>query len=181
MYIDQQVQSRHLRAFAHCSCELSSIYGFCLWKSILPTSQVKRRACNARMSKSIVRPDTSRTSLIVLEKHADALTVVNTADSLSEDVADLQDLQLGAPSEVLFLRHGVGGDDFVDRTGVDTLHSISREHTVCDECVDFLGAFLLQKLGGTSDGIGGISQVVYENSSAAADFANEQHSGVLAV
>jgi hypothetical protein len=165
--------SRHLRAFAHCSCELFSIYGFCHWKSILPTSQVKRRACNARVSKSIVRPDKSRTSLIVLEEHANALTVVDTADGLSEDVADLQDLQLGAPSEVLFLRHGVGGDDFVNRTGVDTLNSISREHAVSDECVDFLSAFLLQKLGGTSDGVGGISQVVYKNGSAATNFANE--------
>lgn len=68
MYIDQQVQSRHLRAFRHCSCELPSIYGFCHGSvPILPTSQIERRACNARMSKSIVRPHKSRTSLIVLE------------------------------------------------------------------------------------------------------------------
>lgn len=91
----------------------------------LPTSQIKRRACNARMSKSIVRPNTSRTSLIVLEEHTDALTVVNTANGLGEDIANLEDLQLGAFLEVLFLGHGVGGDDLVNRTGVDTLHSIS--------------------------------------------------------
>ena len=133
------------------------------------------------MSKSIVRPNTSRTSLIVLEEHTDALTVVNTANGLGEDIANLEDLQLGAFLEVLFLGHGVGGDDLVNRTGVDTLHSISRENTVGDECMDLLSAFLLQKLGGASDGVGGISQVVYENSSAAADFSNEQHGSILAV
>lgn len=133
------------------------------------------------MSKSIVRPDTSRTSLIILEEHTDALTVVNTANGLGEDVANLQDLQLGALLEVLILGHGVGCDDLVNRTGVDTLHSISREHTVGDECVDLLSALLLEELGSTSDGVGGISQVVYENSSAAADFANEQHAGILTV
>lgn len=101
------------------------------------------------MSKSIVRPDTSRTSLIILEEHTDALTVVNTANGLGEDVANLQDLQLGALLEVLFLGHGVGCDDLVNRTGVDTLHSISREHTVGDECVDLLSALLLEELGST--------------------------------
>ena len=137
-----------------------------------------------RKDEQIYRPpsqEPSRTSLIVLEEHTDALTVMNTADGLGEDVANLQDLQLGALLEVLFLGYGVGGDDFVNRTGVDTLHSISGEHAVGDECVDLLSTFLLQKLGGTSDGVGGISQVVYENGSAATDFANEQHRGVLTV
>lgn len=100
-------------------------YGSCQWKSIIPTSLIKRRACNARMSKSIVRPDMSRTFLIILEEHTDALTVVDTADGLGEDVANLKDLQLGALLEVLFLGHRVGCDDLVNRTGVDTLHSIS--------------------------------------------------------
>jgi hypothetical protein len=67
--------------------------GFCHGsKPILPTSQVKRRACNAGMSKSIVRPYMSRTFLIILEEHTDALTVVDTANGLGEDVANLQDL-----------------------------------------------------------------------------------------
>ena len=88
-----------------------------------------------------------------MEEHTDALTVVNTANGLGEDIANLEDLQLGAFLEVLFLGHGVGGDDLVNRTGVDTLHSISREYTVGDECIDLLSAFLLQKLGGASDGL----------------------------
>lgn len=54
MYIDQQVQSLHLRAFAHCSRELFSICGFCHLKSV--THLPSKTPCMQRRDKQIYRP-----------------------------------------------------------------------------------------------------------------------------
>lgn len=106
---------------------------------------------------------------------------MDSTDSLGENVADLQDFQLGAGGQVLLLRHGVGRDDLVEGAGVDALDGVAGEDAVGDERVDGLRAFLLEELGGAGDGVGGVCQVVDEDGRAVAHFSDEQHAGVLAV
>ena len=54
-YIDQQVQSHHLRAFGHYSRELPSIYGSCLLK-IDDTHLLNQTPCMQRKDEQIYRP-----------------------------------------------------------------------------------------------------------------------------
>jgi hypothetical protein len=107
--------------------------------------------------------------------------VVHPANGLGEHVANLQNLEFRARLQVLLLRDGVGGDDLVNRAGIDALDGVAREHAVCDECIHSLGAFLLEKLGRACDGVRGISQVIDEDGGAAAHFTDKQHGGVLTI
>lgn len=118
---------------------------------------------------------------VILEEHADTFTVVHPADSFGKHVTNLQDLKLRACLQVLLLRHGVGGDDLVDGTSIDAFDGVAREHTVGDERVHGLGAFLLEELGCACDGVGGIGQVIDENCGATAHFTNKQHRGILTI
>ena len=85
-------------------------------------------------------------SLIILKKHTDALSVVDSSNSLQgiscqhsfvqwvrlvtithlcKNMSNLQDHQLGAPFSMLALIHGVRHNDFIQCTGVNSLNRIT--------------------------------------------------------
>lgn len=99
-------------------------------------------------------------------------------DSLSKHGRDIQDLQLRADLLMLVLGDRVGHYDFVDTAGVDPRDRISAEDAVGDENDDFESALALEELGSTSDCVGGVDDVVNEDTDAISDVANEHHAGV---
>lgn len=115
---------------------------------------------------------------VVLEKYADGLSVVHTADGLGKDGGDVENLELGALAAVLLLRDRVGDDDLVNGRGVDARNRVAAEDTVGDKGVDFCGSLALEQLGGARDGVGRVDQVVYENADAVGHVADEHHAGV---
>jgi hypothetical protein len=104
-----------------------------------------------------------------------------TMAHLSKDVADLEDLQLGTPLLVLRLVDRVGYDDLVKRAGVDAINGIAAQDAVRDERVHLGSALLLQQLGGTCDGVGGVGQIVDENGGAVCNVTDQHHGRILPV
>jgi hypothetical protein len=104
-----------------------------------------------------------------------------TMAHLSKDVADFEDLQLGTPLLVLRLVDRVGYDDLVKRTGVDAINGITAQDAVRDERIHLGSALLLQQLGGTCDGVGGVGQIVDEDGGAVCDVTDQHHGRILPV
>ena len=119
--------------------------------------------------------------LIVLEKDADRLTVVNTADRLGENAANLKNLELWASSLVLVLWNRVGNNDLVNSRGVEAGQGIPGEDTVGDQCIDVGSALALDKLGGTGDSVAGISQIIDNDSNTACNISDKHHSRILTI
>lgn len=115
---------------------------------------------------------------LVLEQHADGLSVVDAADALGEDGRDVEDVELGAQALVLLLGDRVGDDDAVDGRGVDAGDGVAREDAVGDEGVDLRGALALEELGGAGDGVARVDEVVDEDADAVRDVADEHHARV---
>lgn len=115
------------------------------------------------------------------EQSADGLAVVHTADGLSEDVRDIQNLELGASLSVLVLWNRVGDNDLVNGRCIDTLDGVAAEDTVGKESVDDSSAFVLEQLGRSGDGVRSVSQIVHENAGTIGHVANQHHGGVLTI
>jgi len=100
---------------------------------------------------------------------------------LSKHVADLEDLQLGAPALVILLGHRVGHNDLVQCTSVDALDSISTQDTVCNERNHLRSALLFQEFCRAGNGVGCIRQVVDQDSCALPNVSHQHHGRVLSV
>lgn len=100
---------------------------------------------------------------------------------LSKHIADLKDLQLGAPALVILLGHRVGHNDLVQCTSVDALDSISTQDTVCNERNHLRSTLLLQELCRAGNGIGRIRQVIDKDSCALSNVSNQHHGRILSV
>jgi hypothetical protein len=124
---------------------------------------------------------TRKQELTVVEEDANALAVVHAADSLSEHVADLEDLQLGASRLVFGLIYRVRHNHLVKGASVDTIDSVSAQDAVGDERIHLRGAFLFQQLCRTRDGIGSIRQIVDEDCRTVRDVSDEHHGRILAI
>lgn len=71
------------------------------------------------------------TSLIIeLEERADGFSMVDSANSLSEDGTDIQDFEFRAELLVNILWDTVGDNDFVQSGGIDASNSIATEDSV---------------------------------------------------
>lgn len=119
------------------------------------------------------------------ERSANASGVIHKISTylthLSENVADLQDLELGAAAQVLTLVHTVGHHHLVEGAGVDALNGVTAQDAVGDESIHLGGTLLLEELGRPGNGVGGIRQIVNKNCGPVADIADQHHSGILAV
>ena len=100
---------------------------------------------------------------------------------LAENVADLQDLELGATAQVINLVHTVGHNNPVKGARVDALNSVTAQNAVRDQCVNLGCALLFQQLGGTGDRVRSIREVVNQNGYPIANITNQHHGSVLAV
>lgn len=94
---------------------------------------------------------------------------------------DLQNLQLGASSQVVGLVNTVGHDDLVKGAGVDPIDGVATQNAVCHQGVDAGSALLLQELGGASDGVRRVRKVIDEDGGAILDISDQHHGGILAV
>ena len=119
--------------------------------------------------------------LIVLEKNADRLSVVNTADGLGKNATNLENLELWASSLVLLLWHGVGDNNLVNSRGVEAGQGISGEDTVGDQRIDVGSTLALDKLGSAGDSVAGISQIIDDDSNTACNISDKHHSRILAI
>ena len=86
---------------------------------------------------------------------------------LCKHIADLENLQLGAPGHVLGLVNRVGHNDLVQSTRVDAVDGIATKDAMRDQRIHLRGALLLDQLGRARDGVGCVSQVVDEDGGAA--------------
>lgn len=100
---------------------------------------------------------------------------------LSEDIADLEDLQFGTPLLMLSLINSISDNDLVEGTGVDAIDSVTAEHAVGDKSINSTGALLLDQFGSTSDGVAGVSQIVNEDRRLARNITDQHHCGILSV
>jgi hypothetical protein len=100
---------------------------------------------------------------------------------LAENVADFQDLQLWASAQVVNLIHTVGHNNLVKGTGVDALDSVATQDSMSDKGIYLRCTFPLEQLGSTSNGIGGVRQIINQNGYPITDIANQHHGGILAV
>jgi hypothetical protein len=100
---------------------------------------------------------------------------------LCKHIADLENLQLGAPRLVLGLVDGVGHNDLVQGTRVDAVDGVATKDAMRDQRIHLRGALLLDQLGRACDSVGCVRQVVDENGGAICDVANQHHGRVLAV
>jgi hypothetical protein len=107
--------------------------------------------------------------------------MVHAADSLGEDVADLEDLELRAARFVLCLVHRVGHDHLVEGAGINAIDGISAQDPVGDERIHLGSALLLQQLRRTRDRVRCVCQVIDEDGRAVRDVSDEHHSRILAV
>jgi hypothetical protein len=82
---------------------------------------------------------------------------------------------------VIRLIHAVGHYHLVQGARIDPVNSVSTENAMCDQGVDFGSALLLQQLRSARDGIGGVRQIIDQDSSAILDVTDQHHSCVLAV
>lgn len=82
---------------------------------------------------------------------------------------------------MIILWHGVGDDNLIQRARIYALHGITGEYTMSDQREDPGRAFLFEKFGCASDGVGRVSEVVDEDGGAAFDLADQQHGRILAV
>lgn len=58
--------------------------------------------------------------------------MMDAPNRLSEHRGDVKDLEFGAQSLMIFLRHGIGHDDLVNSGCIDTLESIAAEDPICN-------------------------------------------------
>lgn len=107
--------------------------------------------------------------------------MVNTTDCLGEDLTNVQNFQLGAQSEVLVLGNTIRYNDLIQWGSIDPIDGISAEDTMGEECVDFGGTLLLQKLRSSGDCVGSVGQIINENGYAARNISYEHHGGILSV
>lgn len=119
--------------------------------------------------------------LAVVEKHADALAVVDTADSLGEHVAYFKHFQLRAACPVVGLVDRVGHYDLVQGAGVDAVDCVAAQNAVRDEREHFCRAFLLQQLCSACDGVRGVREIIDEDGGAVRDVSDQHHGRILAV
>lgn len=119
--------------------------------------------------------------LIVLEKNADRLSVVNTTDRLGKNAANLENLEFWASSLVLLLWNRVGNNDLVNSGGVEAGQSISGEDTVGNQRIDVGSTLALDKLGSTGDSVAGISQIIDDDGNTTCNISDKHHSGILAI
>jgi hypothetical protein len=148
------------------------------------------------MANSSPTPCRWHVRLVIIEKNADTLTMVDTADSLKyvstyqaaqvnisylcKDIANLEHFQLLFEQLfVLCLVHAVRDDDLVERARLDPLNRVSAEDAVGDECVHLVGALFLEQLGRTRDGVARVGQIVNQNRGAVGYIANKHHGRVL--
>lgn len=119
--------------------------------------------------------------LLVLEKNADGLAVVDTADGFRKGRTNVENLKFGAHALVLFLWDGIGDHQLVDGRRIDARNGIAAKHAVSDEGINSRGALLLQELGGSGDGIRGVGQIINQNTNPIGNISHEHHSGILAI
>jgi len=116
--------------------------------------------------------------LIVLEKDADGLAVVDAANGLRKDGGDVQVLKLGAESHVIPLRNRVGDDHLVDGRSVNTRDGVTAKNTMGQEGVDVSSALLLEQLGSSGNGVAGVDEIVDEDADLVLDIAHQHHASV---
>lgn len=104
-----------------------------------------------------------------------------SAAHLCKHVANLEYLQLRTPRFVFVLINSVGDYNFVKRTGVDAVDSVSTENAVGDQCIHLRSTLFLHQFGRASDGIRCVCQIVDEDGSAVCHIAHKHHSRVLPV
>jgi hypothetical protein len=119
--------------------------------------------------------------LAVVEQHANALAVVDTANRLGEHIAYFKHFQFRASGLVVSLVDRVGHYDFVQGAGVDAIDCIAAENAVRDERKHLCRAFLLQQLRRARDGIRGVRKIVDEDSGAICDVSDQHHGCILSV
>lgn len=107
--------------------------------------------------------------------------MMDPPDRLRKNITHLQHLQLRTPRLVLRLVHGIRHNDLIQRARIDPIDRIPAQDAVRDERKDLRRALLLEQLGCARNRVGGIGQVVDEDSGAVRDVADEHHGGVLAV
>lgn len=104
--------------------------------------------------------------------------MVDTANSFGEHGANVQYLELRAETAVLRLRHRVGDENLVNGRGVDARNGIAAEDTVGQQGIYLDGAFALEQLGSSSDGIGRVTKIVDQDTNAVGNVSNQHHAGV---
>jgi hypothetical protein len=100
---------------------------------------------------------------------------------LSENVADFKDLKLGAQAQVLLLLHAVGHHHLVKGASVDALDGVAAQDTMGDQGINLGCALLLEELGGPSNRVRGVRQVIDQNGYPVTDVTDQHHGGILAV
>ena len=120
--------------------------------------------------------------LLVVEEDADGFTVVDTTNGLGEDGGDIQDLEPGSQRNlVVGLGHRVGDDHLVDGRGLDAADGIATEDAMAQESVDGGSTFVLEKLGGPSDGVSGIQKIIHQDAHTVGHVSDEHHGGILTI
>jgi hypothetical protein len=126
--------------------------------------------------------------------------MMRAADSLGQDLRDVENIQLRAKSGlVLVLWHTVGGDELVDAAVLDAGDGIAAEDAVSDERDDGCGTLLLQELGRACNlwstlverrcmnhskgahGVAGVNEIVDDDADTVCYIADEDHAGALTV
>lgn len=107
--------------------------------------------------------------------------MVDTSDGLGENLGYVQHFQFGASLPVDVLGDGVGDNDLVDGGGVDACDRIAAQDAVGEQGIDRGGALLLQELRGSRDGVGGVGQIVDQNTRPFCHITDEHHGGVLSI
>jgi hypothetical protein len=82
---------------------------------------------------------------------------------------------------VILLGHRVGHNDLVQCTSVDALNRISTQDAVCNERDYLRSALLLQKFRRAGNGVGGIRQIIDQDSCALPNVSNQHHGRILPV
>lgn len=107
--------------------------------------------------------------------------MVDAADSLGKYRRNVQHVQLGAQSTVFVLRDRVGDHNLINGRVIDALYGVAAEHAVGNERIHSRGAFLSQQLSSTCDGVGGVDEIVNQDTDTIGNVAYQHHGGILSV
>lgn len=97
------------------------------------------------------------------------------ADGLSKDGSDVEDLHLGAASQMLLLRDAVTDNDLVNARILDPCDGVSRHDGVGDNGIDLLRSVLLKDLGRLGDRERGVGNVIDQDADLVLDISDQHH------
>lgn len=113
------------------------------------------------------------------EKETNRLSVVSTTTSLGQRGANVNSLNAIAGLLLFGVGDGVGHHQTTQAALVQVLNGLTREDTVNNNGVHFLGAVLHNSVGGLDEGTAGVSHVIDDDGDLVLDVSDKDHAGDL--